>query len=306
MITIAHLSDPHLSPLPRPGLRRLLSKRMLGYFNWQRGRKHVHNRQVVDLMVADIKRQSPDQIVVTGDLVNLSLEEEFHGANAWLQTLGLPDRVTVVPGNHDAYVPLEWSKSMGVWQDYMSSNETGSAYVNHNAAFPFVRINGHIAVVGLSSAVPKPPFIAAGRLGAEQLVELSTTLHKLGRDGFFRIVLIHHPPLPGQNRKRKALDDAKALKQILCEQGAELVLHGHNHTDMLQTIETVHGLGHTIGVPSASAAKAGHRPAAQYNLYKVDANGRAEGCTVTIRGFDPAEQQFRELRTFKLDTELKT
>src|SRR5882757_9701820 len=102
--TLAHLSDPHLPPLPAPTFRELAGKRALGYLNWTRNRHKVHRREVLDTLVADLQAQRPDHIAITGDLVNISLAAEFGPARAWLQGVGPPDRVTVVPGNHDAYM----------------------------------------------------------------------------------------------------------------------------------------------------------------------------------------------------------
>ena len=42
MFVLAHLSDPHLAPLPRPRPLELLSKRGLGYLNWLRKRRLIH------------------------------------------------------------------------------------------------------------------------------------------------------------------------------------------------------------------------------------------------------------------------
>ena len=102
--TLAHLSDPHLAPLPRPRLAELAGKRALGYLNWTRNRYKYHRRDILDLLVSDLHTQMPDQIAVTGDLVNFALESEFPLAQAWLKTVGPPDKVTAIPGNHDAYV----------------------------------------------------------------------------------------------------------------------------------------------------------------------------------------------------------
>src|SRR3954447_24850133 len=102
--TLAHLSDPHLSPLPAVRFRDLAGKRALGYLNWTRNRHEFYKREVLDALVSDMQAQSPDHIAITGDLVNLGLEAEFLQVTEWLQSVGAPDRVTVVPGNHDAYV----------------------------------------------------------------------------------------------------------------------------------------------------------------------------------------------------------
>ena len=103
MFTLAHLSDLHLAAA-QPPLAKLLSKRGLGFINWQRKRKFIHRPEVLDAMTRDLKSQSFDHIAVTGDLVNLALPEEYLRAQQWLQTLADPHDVTVVPGNHDVYV----------------------------------------------------------------------------------------------------------------------------------------------------------------------------------------------------------
>ena len=101
---LAHLSDVHLPPLPPPGFSELMGKRMLGYLNWTRNRHTIHRRDVLDALVADVLAQRADHIAVTGDIVNLALAAEFAPARAWLESVGPPDRLSLVPGNHDAYV----------------------------------------------------------------------------------------------------------------------------------------------------------------------------------------------------------
>ena len=102
--TLAHLSDPHLPPLPRPRLRELAGKRALGYLNWTRNRHRYHRREVLDALVADMQAQAPDHIAVTGDLVNLALPRNSRRRGPGWRPSARPTDVTVVPGNHDAYV----------------------------------------------------------------------------------------------------------------------------------------------------------------------------------------------------------
>jgi predicted MPP superfamily phosphohydrolase len=117
--TLAHLSDPHLPPLPAARLRDLTGKRALGYLNWTRNRHKYHRREVLDALVADMQAQRPDHIAVTGDLVNLALESEFAPAQAWLESVGTPQQVTVVPGNHDAYVRATRHRFAGAFEQYL-------------------------------------------------------------------------------------------------------------------------------------------------------------------------------------------
>src|SRR5262249_58899101 len=159
MFTLAHLSDPHLAPLPRPRLVDLAGKRVLGWLNWRRTRAAIHRAEVADALVRDLKSQAPDHVAVTGDLVNVALAAEFAPARTWLDRLGSPHHVTLVPGNHDAYVRAALPWAAAHWGDFMRGDDGG-------AAFPFLRRRGPLALIGLSTAVPTAPFMATGRLRA--------------------------------------------------------------------------------------------------------------------------------------------
>ena len=82
----------------------------------------------------------------------------------------------------------------------------------HGEAFPFVRMLGPVALIGVNSAVPTPPLVAWAALGAAQLERLAAVLERLAGAGVFRLVLIHHPPLPGQAKRYRGLEDAAALE----------------------------------------------------------------------------------------------
>ncbi|MBN9022713.1 MAG: metallophosphoesterase, partial [Rhizobiales bacterium] len=105
MFTLAHISDPHLGPLPPVRWRDLASKRAFGYMNWQRGRSSALGPESLQRLVADLHAHRPDHVAVTGDLINLGLSAEIDAAHTWLADLGDPSSVSVIPGNHDAYLP---------------------------------------------------------------------------------------------------------------------------------------------------------------------------------------------------------
>jgi 3',5'-cyclic AMP phosphodiesterase CpdA len=247
--SFAHLSDPHLAMAtgwPRPfGL--LAGKRLLGFISWRRNRQNIHLSPILDALVADVATQNPDHVVVTGDLVNISLPEEFLRARIWLEELGEPSKVSVVPGNHDATVKISWARGLGQWQAWMTGDDGGTR-------FPYLRIRGPVAFVGVSTAIPTAPFLASGRVGRDQLRRLDELLGDLGRRGFFRVVLMHHPPAIGHGGRRKALQDRKAVAQVLLRAGAELVLHGHHHRASISKIEDRHRSIPVIGVASASGS----------------------------------------------------
>ena len=68
-----------------------------------------------------------DHIAVTGDLTHIGLPHEFRQAAAWLERLGAPERITVVPGNHDAYVREAWRDTFAQWSAYMRGDDASDA-----------------------------------------------------------------------------------------------------------------------------------------------------------------------------------
>lgn len=300
-VTIAHLSDVHLSPVAGFTPEYWNTKRLLGFVNWQRKRRHVHMRSIADRLVADIKSRGVDHIAVTGDLVNIGLPAEYDAAADWLATVGTPDAVSVIPGNHDIYTHLDRHPGIGRWQPYMTSDAWGRSLAGATDAgllpgFPYVRRLGAIALVGLCSAVPTRPAVASGRLGAAQIAKAQAILTALGVQDLFRLVLIHHPPLPGQAARHRDLTDAAAFADMLAATGAELVLHGHNHRNMLGEVESVSGAVPVVGIASASAGKMhGHEALARYNLYRISGHSGDWRIAMTGVGFAESSGPIIEL-----------
>jgi 3',5'-cyclic AMP phosphodiesterase CpdA len=293
--TLAHLSDPHLPPLPRPRLAELAGKRALGYLNWTRNRHRYQRRDVLDVLISDLQAQVPDHIAITGDLVNLALEAEFAPALAWLESVGSPERVTVVPGNHDAYVRATRHCFAEAWGSYLAGDDTQS---HSSAIFPALRRRGPLALIGVSSAVPTPPLMATGWLGRSQIDALERMLAGLASEQVFRILLIHHPLRSSARTKR--LTDSAELMTLLKQYGVELVLHGHDHVHSTIWLEGPSGSSiPAIGVPSASALAHGHYPHAAYNLFSIARDGDGWRCQQTVRGVNDA-RQVREIRRVRL------
>ncbi len=303
---LAHLSDPHLGPLPRPAVRELASKRLVGYINWQRGRRRVHLRDALDAITRDLRGAQPDHVAVTGDLVNIALPAEFIHARRWLETLGRPADVSVVPGNHDAYVAGAGVHRDLHWLPYMTGDVSRAgpslgdrvnesrpppagedrAGLREDAGFPYVRRRGLVALVGVSTAVATPPFMATGRLGEAQIARAAKILDGLRTEGLFRVLMIHHPPL--RSARHKCLIDAVAFQRALADVGAELIIHGHDHMHSLIWIGGKGARVPVIGVPSASVPSSAEKRAGAYNLYLIDGRPGAWSCEMVSRGLRPS------------------
>jgi 3',5'-cyclic AMP phosphodiesterase CpdA len=288
MFVLAHLSDPHLGPLPKPRLSELIGKRATGFLNWQRKRRFVHRSDMLARIVADLAAQGPDHIAVTGDLVNIALAAEYAPARAWLERLGRPADVTLVPGNHDAYARRTARHPQLHWGDYMRGDD--------GDGFPCLRRRGPLALIGLSSAVPTAPLMATGRLGHEQLQGLAALLDQCANEGLFRVVLIHHPPSSDRSRHFKRLVDGAALRDTLARYGAELVIHGHDHVRSLSFVDGPHQRIPVVGVPSASELPPGKHDAAGYNLYRIDGSAGRWRTEVVSRGISPDAANVVEIK----------
>jgi 3',5'-cyclic AMP phosphodiesterase CpdA len=302
MFTLAHLSDTHLGGLALPRLDALLSKRFLGFLSWHLRRKAIHEGPVLPALVADLHAALPDHTAVTGDLVNISLPEEFVRAACWLKELGPPRDVSVIPGNHDAYVTIPWDRSLGLWANYMAGE--GADGAEHPATrlsdFPYLRRRGPLAIIGVSTAEPMPPRSAGGRVGKAQLGRLAGLLARTGQEELCRVVLIHHPPLPGRHTKRKELIDGTDFRNIIAANGAELILHGHTHVSGLAQLATPRGAVPVIGVPSASARPSHGKDHSRYHLYHVVRDGKNWRIDVNVRGIDQNLTRFQAERRFDL------
>ncbi len=293
--SLAHFSDVHLGPLPKGAtFSNFAAKRFIGAQSWTFKRKKIHQPAIALALVEDIKNDHPDHVAFTGDAVNIAALAEFPVAAAWIENIGPADWVSYVPGNHDAYVGVPWEKSLGLFEKYMSGD------MRQEHRFPYIRLRRNIALIGVNGATPQSWFRAGGQVGLAQRERLQDKLKTLRERGFYRAVMIHHPPAPGIASPRRSLSDAAELKTILEQEGADLVMHGHNHTQTLNWLDSKHGPVPIVGVPSASMIDDGLHQAASWNKYEID---RAKGkwqTHVTIRQWQGKEKSFKTTAEFRL------
>jgi 3',5'-cyclic AMP phosphodiesterase CpdA len=199
---------------------------------------------------------------------------------------------------------MPWDQGLGLWADYMTGDlrmtgARGTAALAN--PFPFVRQRRNVAIIGVSTALPQPIGYATGRMGKAQIEKLAEILKELRQRGFYRILLIHHPPLPGLAKPRKELLDAPDLAAVLSSEGAELVLHGHNHTDSRTSLASPHGPVHIVGTASASANGNSRHPAASWYLYDIRRQDGVWRCDVKVRRYRPESGKLSDESQFSLD-----
>ena len=269
MFRLAHISDIHLGPLPALTLLELASKRITGFVNWHRNRRRHLFANTLEILMEDIERRDPDHLAITGDLVNLASSLEIGTIARWLEDAGKPENISIVPGNHDAYVRGAYDKATKAWYPYMRGDQGPDEWDEDDHVFPYLRVRGKVAMIGCSTAVATPPFAASGYFGHRQAREAVNMLRAAGEAGLFRVVMIHHPPIRGATSMHKRMIGIRRFGATISSGGAELVLHGHTH------LNTVHWLrGQTkqvpvVGIASASQGPGGHKPPAAYNMFSI-------------------------------------
>ena len=292
---IAHVSDLHVLSPHGVQLRRVLfNKRLTGFVNLLTKRGRVYRREYL-LAALEAARDQADHVVVTGDITNLSLEGEYEEAVRLLDDVSRTTEVTVVPGNHDIYLPatLRERRFPHHFSRFMESDLPAHALDLPAGRFPFVKLRGPLAIIGLTTAVPRPPFVSAGQLGKEQLAALRTVLAEPEVARRTPVVLLHHSPFDARLRLSQlqgGLVDARALRSALAGLSCGLVLYGHLHERRREALRTGGG---TLDAVCASAAAVDHsdpRVRSGVNLYAFSPHGTLESMVALV--YDPGVSRF--------------
>ena len=267
---VAHFSDVHVLSLKGTRPRQFLNKRWTGALNLALNRAKHYRVTVFEQLLTAVQALGVDHTVCTGDLVNLALQPEFEQVAVLLRDAFAPDALTVVPGNHDYYT--KDAVTAGLFERHFAD------WLPHDldlggGAYPVTALRGGLAVIGLSSAIPTPIFLAAGRIGGPRLEALGRALRHPEVAGRFRLLSLHHPLLPDPQGRRlegaRALRDAHALIETVWGVGPaapHLVVHGHNHGFARQAVPGTEVP--ILQVASGSRFAAG-KPA-EFNVYVIE------------------------------------
>lgn len=303
---IAHFSDLHVLALEGVSRSRFLNKRFTGLVNLRLKREHKHRPGHVRAVAREVARAKVDHVVITGDLTNLALEQEFEAVKQLIETeLGLDSKhVTIVPGNHDLYTrgAMRAQRFTRFFAPYLESDLPELAADISLGRFPVVKLRGPVALIGMSSAVPRPPLVASGELGAKQLDALARILAHDEVKRRTAILALHHPIHNPPSRIKtlvEGLVDAADLESVIAPLESGLLLHGHLHNRMQRSFPTKSGSVLAVGATSASLHHENEHRMAGFNLYELDGDGGL--VDVVAHVFDPKTDTFHIERVPRWD-----
>lgn len=297
---LAHCSDLHL--LSHDGARwlDLANKRWIGAMNLLSNRSRHYHVEAFEDMVGDLNALGIEHVLCTGDVTNLALRQEFAFARGKFDQLALgPAGVTVIPGNHDAYVAEGVSLFAEMFAafatcdpgwEWTAADAASDADESDDLRWPIVRIRGALALIGTSTSRATPWFTAYGRLGSGQLARLGKALQDPRLAGKARVVAIHHPPAGRRAENRiRGLRDHAELAAVIAQTGADLIVHGHEHRDMTEALAGPAGPVPVRGVASGTYLHNKPERTARYRIYEI-----TDGAVVSdqVRVWDRARRAF--------------
>lgn len=263
---LAHFSDLHVTHTPsQMPLREWRLKRLLNAVSYYPAGRHWRfrdNERRISELLADAQAQHPDYMLCTGDLTATSLDSELASA----ARLFAPYDCTIIPGNHDRYVP----SALGKFEQYFGTR-----------TYPYVQQwSEGVTLVCLDVVRPTSIVDSRGFCGEPQLQALRDLLP--GLRGQFVILALHYGLLQSngeRDTRTHRLEDDEALLAILddVELPIDLVLHGHLHMPFV--------LGrHQRQIICVGSGTDLHRPCG-YNLYDIDA--AAKTVRIERRSYTP-------------------
>ena len=222
---IIHISDLHFHIYPQ-NILEYKAKRILGMGNLLFRRARQYPLQRAKQLVEKIHQMKWDHLVISGDLTQLSLEREFSLARESLEPLlKYPERVTIIPGNHDRYIKESGAKDY--YKQYF-----GEFFGDEEIHVR--KLNSDWVIVGWDSAHPNDWLTASGTVRRSTIQATENLLSSFSENTRF-IIVNHYPLTFPEDWKVDHFHELYNLvpvrKWILRQPNIRLYLHGHIHSN---------------------------------------------------------------------------
>ena len=239
---IAHISDLHFS--------RIFKR---------------HNIKKTKRLIKYCIEQGFDHLVITGDISDTCDEKDFSILRNILSNFNLldPAKVSITIGNHDIFggvqtaldivnfpakcLKTNYDEKVKTFVSYFSELFEGAIFPNVKKAFPYAKIIGDAAILGINSidyySRLKNPFASNGKIYNDDFEAIKALLEFDSIKEKKKVVAVHHHfyknsveatssqshlwnRIEGYTLK---LRGKKKLLKLFKENNVDLVLHGHSH-----------------------------------------------------------------------------
>ena len=281
---IAQLSDFHFTRLTCNPLR-LISKRLLGHFNWLTSRRKKFSETPGEELPALLKELRVDLILLGGDFTTTALDEEFKTSQKFVNKLPAP--WIAIPGNHDVYT-YRSHRQKHFFRFFKNKREKISnatdffSLADHQIEAHLIEKNTWTLAIDVCRATN---LYSSRGLFSEALEKRMKELLSMIPPNDSILVLCHYPFFQN-NPHRHTLKRGDKLQEILRnDPRIRIFLHGHTHR---QTVADLQPSGLPLILDSGSLAQV---DLASWNLIDLIPSG----CTVTPyrwdRGWKPSQAE---------------
>jgi Icc protein len=223
MTTIAQLSDLHLVE-DEYRERPLSTRARLSCLTLGRPLAPRERRARVARALGEVRANGADHLVITGDLTEDGSPRQFEVLAEVLADSRIPpDRITLVPGNHDAYDAAE---------NYAAALAGPlGAYAPTSTIIAPLTLRD-VTLVPVSTAFHQSPLRSAGAIAQDHLQALQRIVADRGFRGRPLVFVQHHPPGRHFFPMFQWIDGLLEFGALsnMTEKAAHLhVVHGHTH-----------------------------------------------------------------------------
>ena len=194
----------------------------------------------------------PDLVLVTGDVTQKGLPDEFEAAARWIKTL--PEPVFVIVGNHDVPYYDAVARIFYPWRRFETM--IGHPAHDHEYRGPGVMVRGVTTARGWQARLNW----SKGVIDLDQTRRAAQAL-AAAPTGDLRILACHHPLIEmlGTPMTGDVIRGERAA-HIFAEAGVDLIMTGHVHVPFALPIRLGDGCSYAVGCGTLSRRERGAPP----------------------------------------------
>ncbi|MFX0096741.1 MAG: metallophosphoesterase family protein [Candidatus Hodarchaeota archaeon] len=166
--------------------------------------------------IKEVNDFSPDLVVITGDLTEKGLLEEFEGVSELVKEIN--SRTIYLMGNHDA-------RNVGFMHFQRLFGDLNSEFTDKNISF-----------LALDSSEPD---LDVGHIGREYYPQINRFFTDASSE--IKIFALHHHliPMPLSGRERDIVMDAGDVLKMLTEMSVTITICGHKHVPFVWQVNNM-------------------------------------------------------------------